>query len=182
MNFSEKMYMLILFGILIRSPLFAQYFLFKKRLLFSPSEIAMSRNDSLYAKKIRLKKSNILIYYRNGSKISVPYDSVWGYQEKNGNIFRIYAKEIYKIEKTGKLIIYNRDIGGNDSDMHYYFSFDLDSKMYSVDFETIIRLFEYNKCLLRKFEELKWYEAVDEWDDDAKVLKFETWYDECVKN
>lgn len=79
----------------------------KARLLYASSQLNdLSRNDSIQEISYTLAWSTLKLRYQNGSVKRVPKVSVWGYIDSQGNIYRQYKKDFFKLIRQGNLINY----------------------------------------------------------------------------
>ncbi len=74
--------------------------------------------------------SNITIKYADGRSQDVPKDSVWGYEDQRGRLYRYYKRDFYRVLNTEGLVRYSilRPTGRGVAD-YQYFSQDYDSPL-----------------------------------------------------
>lgn len=155
----------------------------KRRVLFSSFDIFSLKRDSFKLKRISIRNGLVRILYKKRKRLTLPSDSVWGYQEKKGVIYRFYNDIEYRlIQSDKKLVIYSRSTGGRDPETTYYYSRTLNSKIHKVSYKNVIKYFGKNICMLKRMGELRWYEGPDDWDEKAGTIRFAVWYNECVEN
>lgn len=84
--------------------------------------------------------STIIIKKQDGAKERVPAKSVWGYSDKNGNVWRRQKRSFFQVVKIGEFVEYvtithtSNQINGithNDQQTVWLFSRTLDSPIYS---------------------------------------------------
>lgn len=168
---------------LINHVCFAQSKSGKARVIFSSSDIFSSKSDSLKLKQISIRKGTVKILYKKRKRLILPSDSVWGYQEKRGAVYRFYDDFEYRLVQAGKkVVIYSRSTGGRDPETTYYYSRTVNSKIHKVCCKNVIKYFGKNICMLKRMGELRWYEGPDDWDEKAGTIRFAAWYNECVEN
>ena len=75
---------------------------------------------------------------KNNSKINIPLNSVWGYRRMNDYPIRIVAKKDYTLIRTSPIYVYRQ---GSTKIRHYYFSTDLDGKLFSLTKKELKKVF-----------------------------------------
>jgi hypothetical protein len=77
-------------------------------LYYRSSSIDSSQRDSSIH-KIGVQKLTkyLIIKYTDGTKSKIPKDSVWGFRDNKGHLFRIFKGEPYQIMKRNGLIKYS---------------------------------------------------------------------------
>ncbi|TKT94236.1 hypothetical protein [Dyadobacter frigoris] len=68
-----------------------------QKLLYNSSDIGQS--DSLTIKTIRGQQYSryVKVFNRSGTKIKIPKDSLWGFTDRKGHIYRFYKKLPYRV-------------------------------------------------------------------------------------
>ncbi len=73
----------------------------------------------------------IKVVYSNGRKNKVLKDNLWGFQDRNGRLYRIYNNKTFKIVKQDDIVKYERTLAGTNQ-YQRRFSSDLDSPLYQT--------------------------------------------------
>lgn len=77
-------------------------------LFYRSAEIETAPRDSTI-RDVWPQKSGkyMLIKYRNGLKTKVPKDSVWGFRDRKGNVFRMYERVPYLVVENETYVKYH---------------------------------------------------------------------------
>lgn len=120
----KKALLLLTVSGLFYSAAFAQRIIYTSRTIQSPSQdapIKALRFHWIYAPAITVK-------YIDGQTREVAKDSIWGYEDKLGHIYRYYKPYFYLVGDTDELISYSKPVPvGKGVSTAHYFSHDLDS-------------------------------------------------------
>ena len=75
-------------------------------------------------------RSTITIKYADGRSQDVPKDSIWGYEDQRGRLYRYYKHDFYRVANTEGLVRYTilRPTGHGVAN-YKYFSQDYDSPL-----------------------------------------------------
>ena len=75
--------------------------------------------------------SSITVKYTDGRKELIPKDSIWGYENSRGRLYRYYKREFYRVVAVSDLVRYviTRPNGRGVVNTRY-FSHDYDSELY----------------------------------------------------
>lgn len=79
-----------------------------QRVLYSSHTINQSGQDAAI-KTIRphWAFSNVItVIYKNGHTERIPKDSIWGYEDRHGRLYRYYKNEFYRVRKVENLVYY----------------------------------------------------------------------------
>lgn len=114
------------------------------RLLTSSADLSrQNTSDNSSIKSIQGSNgfsSNIIIKKKDGTKERVLAELVWGYSDKNGNVWRRQKRSFFEVVKIGELVEYmtithtTNQVNGityNDQQTVWLFSRTLDSPIYS---------------------------------------------------
>ena len=102
-------------------------------------------------------------------------DDIWGYR-KRGEDFRIYENEIYKINYTGKIVIYTiYSTPGNGNGITSYFSKTLTSPAYYLSKKMLREVYHADKRFLQKIDEMKWNSSIYKWNKGKGYYEFIDW-------
>jgi hypothetical protein len=72
----------------------------------------------------------ITVRYVDGHTERIPKDSIWGYEDRRGRLYRYYKNEFYKIRKEKDVIYYTiQRPNGEGITNHHYFSQDYDTPL-----------------------------------------------------
>lgn len=124
----------------------------------------------------------IIVYYSNGNKKTFSSDSLWGFRDNDGNIFRSFKGELYNLRQQDSLCIYSMDHNtGKVNYTNYYFSKSLDSNIFSLDKTDIKEQLNNSSCILEKIKKEKELFEVDysAYDKANKTYKIVEFYKAC---
>ncbi|AUD05976.1 hypothetical protein [Spirosoma pollinicola] len=104
-----------------------------QRVIYSSQLISQSYQGPAI-KKIRAPgrfSSTITVKYTDGRKQIIPRDSIWGYEDARGRLYRNYKREFYRVTAVSDLVRYvvTRSNGRGVVNTRY-FSRDFDSALY----------------------------------------------------
>lgn len=150
--------------------------------IYLTSENFLSHKVSLASKHTRIKLHEIvnkeLVVIKTKDSTSTFFkDSIFGYQDKEGNSFRFYNGEIYPIiNPTETILIYKVSNGpvqkGQTKTYSYFFSKDVHSKIYPLKMNYILDEFNSNKPFTNILEtHFNNTSNLLEYDDVHKVFK-----------
>lgn len=104
-------------------------------------------------------KTDYVTVVKNGEKIDLQKDEIFGYQLCNGDFFRFLDKKRLSVEEKGTLWIYSQEVienvspkGGTKRVKQYYFSKDGNSEIKSLTFSNIKDALPNNKVLFSEIE------------------------------
>jgi len=87
---------------------------------------------------------NIKVIDTQGNKLKIKKDSVWGYESKNGKVYRLYRDNSIEVVDNGNLVIYKFSSLYWDS---YFFSTSLSSEIYRLNKRNLVKQSINKDCL-----------------------------------
>ncbi|MGZ4072917.1 MAG: hypothetical protein ACXVDZ_05355, partial [Bacteroidia bacterium] len=129
-----------------------------------------------------LFKNSLIIRLRNGKKIILKKEKIWGYQDEKGIYYRYENRQFYKVEQLDTIMIYSRnscDSETNSTD--YYFSKNKNSEIYTLSRKNLKKEFAQNSCFVEKLDKyLKWYNGFLSFDNNSVGYIIVTFYKQCI--
>ena len=102
-------------------------------------------------------------------------DDIWGYRE-NKEDYRIFKSDPYKINYSGKIIIYTiPSTPGNGTGSTIFFSKNIDSPVHSLTKKKLMDVYHTDKTFLGKLKSLKWDESIFKWNKQLNHFAFIDW-------
>jgi hypothetical protein len=156
----------------------------KIRLIYKSIDINKSSNDTLQIKRVRSAtfSDSVIVRLKNKTKIVLPPDKIWGYQDDDSIIHRYYEGEFFELRQQDILFIYSKKSGKYSTDS-YYFSKGADGKLLSMKWKNIKKEFAENTCFLNKMDkELKWYQDYSSYNSKTKTYRIIEFFKSCIDN
>jgi hypothetical protein len=97
---------LIILSLSFSTESLAQYY----RVLFTSNDI--SSTDSIgFIKHINFSEASdhIWVKYKDGHKVKIKNDTIWGFSDKKSHIYRFFKGDIYKVTLFGYMVKYERE-------------------------------------------------------------------------
>jgi hypothetical protein len=145
------------------------------RVLHSPLDIDIQPLQNTQAKK------TCQVYATEKEVAAIK--NIWGYQLKNGEVYRKYLDDFVKLEvRTGHINIYSKNGKGfrGRTITTYFFSKGLFSAVYSLNKENIDNQYKHDVCFLQRVKrELKWPYDYSYWDNKTNSFKIVNILKEC---
>jgi len=102
-------------------------------------------------------------------------DDIWGYRE-NGNEYRLYKSDPYKIDYTGRIIIYTiPSTPGNGSGSTIFFSKDFKAPIYDLTKKRLLEAYHSDTAFVQRVRKLKWNESIYKWNKKLQRYEFIGW-------
>lgn len=75
---------------------------------------------------------NITVVYQDGRKTRVPRNAIWGFEDRQKRVYRLYKNDFFEVVERGDLIRYVRSTRATDGQptIYTYFSKTLDSDIH----------------------------------------------------
>lgn len=158
---------------------------FNVAVLKSSEDIIKMKNELKVIKSIRraMKYDSLIIKERDGTIKVLACDSVWGIKYMDGTVYRNFEDQYFLLRQNSDIVIYSQSHGGyKSSTTSYYFSKELNSKIYPLKQKTIEREFANDTCFLNKLDrEIKWYQDFTTYDRRQKTYLIVKLLKECKK-
>lgn len=141
--------------------------------LKSSNDVNKESPELKQVKSIRraFRSDSLIITDKTGIIKAMACDSVWGIKYKDGTVYRNFDDQYYLLSENSDLIIYSQSHAGyKTSHTSYYFSKDLNAKIYPLKWKAVKLEFANDTCFLRKLEkEIKWYQDFTTYDRKHKT-------------
>lgn len=158
---------------------------FNVALLKSSRDLDKINSELKVVKSIRraVKYDSLIVKEKNKTINVLACDSVWGIKYNDGTVYRNFEDQYFLLRQNSDIVIYSQSHGGyKTSHTSYYFSKDLDSKIYPLKQKAIKREFANDTCFLNKLEkEVKWYQDFTTYYKKQKTYLIVKLFKECKK-
>lgn len=103
------------------------------------------------------------------------YGEIWGYR-KDGEDWRVFDGEMYRIEDTTKICIYSIPtfIDGHTG-YNSYFSKNLTTPIHSLTKNDLIEVYHTDTAFIARIKKLKWHNSLFKWDKNQQQYAFAGW-------
>jgi len=156
---------------------------FNVALLKNSRDLNKMKTELRVVKSIRrsVKYDSLIIKESNGTVKILACDSVWGIKYNDGTVYRNFEDQYFLLRQNSDIVIYSQSHGGyKSSTTSYYFSKELNSKIYPLKQKAIRREFANDTCFLNKLDkEVKWYQDFTTYDRKQKTYLIVKLFKEC---
>ncbi|MCW3118000.1 MAG: hypothetical protein JWM28_2082 [Chitinophagaceae bacterium] len=102
-------------------------------------------------------------------------DDIWGYRKK-GCDFRMYKNEPYKVDYSGKIVIYTiYSTPGSGSGITIFFSKNLIAPVHFLSKKMLLEVYYPDTTFVRKIKQMKWHESIYKWNKQLNHYEFIDW-------
>jgi hypothetical protein len=102
-------------------------------------------------------------------------DDIWGYRQ-NGNDYRLYKSDPYKITYAGRIIIYSiPSTPGNGNGSTIFFSKDIQSPVHDLTRKLLLDAYHSDSVFVARVQQLKWSESIYKWNKKLQRYEFIDW-------
>ncbi|MBS1646921.1 MAG: hypothetical protein JST67_06235 [Bacteroidetes bacterium] len=156
------------------------------RLFYKSSDINTPKQDTLNIKWVRptFFGRSIKVKLKNKTKITFKADTIWGYQNEEGRIYRQWWGGFMKVCQCDSLCIY-MDTPKKKSTIHdaYYLSKGVDGAIFPLSWRYLKKEFEDNDCFLQGMKKkTKWncyYLEFDKKNNSYKIIEI---FNDCLSD
>jgi hypothetical protein len=156
------------------------------RILYKSTDIANIYKDTLAVKSVHsaIWSDSLIVKLQNKLKLTMAPESIWGYQSKDGIVYRYYKGEFFEVRQMDSLYIYSRSrINYRFISTDYYFSKGSDGKIFDLTVKNLRAQFSENSCFVEKIENgFKWYQDYSSFDKTKREYRMIELYKSCTTN
>ncbi len=105
------------------------------------------------------------------------FDNIWGFR-KNGQDWRIYKNEYYKIDcASNKICLYDIPASGQGEGLPttHYFSLSLSAPVHHVSKHNLISVYHNNSVFTSKIKSMQFTDSIFKWDRRSHTYVFMQW-------
>lgn len=155
----------------------------------SNQKLNFSLKDTILVKNIRQDNwsDSLVVKFKSGYKKTYSVDSVWGYKNIGGGLYRYYNGKFYHVKKTGFITIYTQHHNFNHLNYRkphncYYFSKTHLSNLLLLNSNNLSKEFSDNGCFVKLIKDnLAWYKDYASYEKvNGSCMLFE-YYNYCIK-
>ncbi|MFC0182017.1 hypothetical protein SAMN04515674_10150 [Pseudarcicella hirudinis] len=120
------------------------------------------------------------VSFNNGRQKSFGIKELWGYQRRDGSIFRFFQGDFYKIEQIDQMLLYSLEntIGGASIE-DLYFSRNAEAGILFLSRPNLRMEYHDNPCFLEKIDQLSVLKSVGALEKDKRNYRLITMLSEC---
>ncbi len=135
-------------------------------------------DSSVYDARPLLFGNKILVIYKNKTRKRIPVSSIWGYENRFNQRFRIWKGRFCLFGDTGNFSTYLVKEGKYS---HYYFSLGSDGDIYLLNRKNLHKLFNDNQCFIQKVDNYckSIFKSCEDFDRKEKRLVVKELYSGC---
>lgn len=139
------------------------------------------------------KRDGYVVKQDNGRgkrKVVVPADSVWGYVDGNGRMYRVFAGQTYEIQRADTLTLYSAlplapggtgEVLGSTGRRYgvpqYFFSQGIDGVIFPLEIKNLrLAYAETNPEFVLAAEKLGFFKSLTDYDRDSDTYRVERLY------
>lgn len=126
--------------------------------------------------KLNVNKKDYVLLKTDTAVHKFYYDDIWGFR-KDGEDWRIFNGDYYKVDYQGKLILYDVPGTGQSEGIRttHYFSSSLLSPVYPISKRNLIKVYHDNPGFVEKVESLSMTQSIFKWDKIHHNYLFVSW-------